>query len=148
MVCVDCSGKINNPFMVDYPKASYKSFIRSLTVYTVILAVISYVIRHWVPEIPITSSYLFIILFMFGVTLAILWLLNKSMDVKLSRFANAFMLLIFGKILFYIVIIFIYAYLNRDEAVSFIISFFIYYIFYTGFEIFVLLKINQQKENS
>ena len=131
--------------MTTNTKVSVRKFIRGLSVYTIVIALLSFIVMNWVDKIPLTPSYLFIIIFMFAITVVMLWLIGKSMEGKLSRFANVFMLLNFGKLLLYTLIIFLYAYLNREDAVSFIVSFFIYYLLYTGFEIFVLLRINQQK---
>jgi membrane protein CcdC involved in cytochrome C biogenesis len=129
------------------PTISIYRFVRGLTVYTLIIGIISYAIRHWVPELKISHAYLFILLFVYLVTLLILWLLGKSMESRLSRFANAFMLLNFGKLLLYTIAIFVYAYLNREDAVSFIITFFIYYLLFTAYEVYVLLKVNSSKRD-
>lgn len=131
--------------MPDKDPFSIPKFIRSLTIYTVVIVVLSYTLRHGFEQVALTPAYLFIILLMFAITTTILWLLGKSMDGKLSRFTNAFMLLNFGKLFLYTVIIFVYAYLNREDAIPFIISFFVYYLLFTGFEIYVLLKINRKK---
>jgi hypothetical protein len=126
---------------------SFRKNVRSLTIFTVLIALISYGVFHWVTAIPITATYLFIIVFMYVVTLLILWLLSKSMERRLSQFANAFMLMNFGKLILFSLVIFLYAWFNRTDAASFIITFFIYYLFYTGYEIVVLLNINRQSND-
>lgn len=133
--------------MPENPNTIARDFIKTLAIYSVVITLVSFAVKTWVQKLPLTSSYLFIIVFMFIVTVSILWLLDKSMNTKLSHFTNAFMLLNFGKLLLYTIIIFVYSYLNTEDAVSFIISFFVYYLLFSGFEIFVLLKINQQKNN-
>jgi len=121
----------------------FLNFFKSFTLYTTVIALISLAIYWWVPAIPISHTFLFIILFMYVLTLILLRLLVLSMQNKLSRFVNAFMLANFGKLFLYSVVIFLYAYLNRDEAVGFIVTFFAYYILFTAYEIVVLLKANK-----
>jgi hypothetical protein len=127
---------------------SIQKFIRGLTYYTLGIGIVSYGIRHFADQIPISTSYLFILIFLYMVTLAILWVLNNNLKNKLSRFANAFMLLNFGKIMLFALIMFGYAYFNREDAVSFIITFFVYYLLYTFYEVFVLLRMNRSTEEN
>lgn len=122
---------------------SFTRFIKGFTVYTAVIALISAAIYWWVPALLISPHFLYIILAMYILTLVLIKLLFMSMQDKLSRFVNAFMLVNFGKLILYSVIIFVYAYLNRASAVSFVLSFFIYYLLFTGYEIIVLLKFNK-----
>jgi len=58
-------------------------------------------------------------------------------------FANAFMLVNFGKLILFTAIILIYAWFNRSEAISFTITFFVYYLILTTYEIIALLRIQK-----
>ena len=118
----------------------YKLFVRRLTVISVLLLLISLIIFLWVPKIPITPAFPYIILFFYGFTVFIFRMLKKAKENRLSRFANTFMLVNFSKLLLFIVIILLYAYFNPSDAVAFTITFFIFYIFYTAFEVVTLLK--------
>jgi nucleoside recognition membrane protein YjiH len=80
---------------------------------------------------------------MYILTMFLISLLMKSMQNKLNRFVNSFMLLNFAKLFLYTVIIFVYAWLNRQGAVAFIMTFFTYYILITAYEIIYLLKIDK-----
>ena len=124
-------------------KGTIKSFAKSLTVYTVVILLISFALYWWVPLIPVTPSFPFVVTLMYALTLIILWVLGKSMENRMSRFANTFMLVNFGKLILYVIVIFVYAILNREDAVGFILAFFIYYLLFTAFEIVVLLRLNK-----
>ena len=124
-------------------KTSFHKLLISFTIYALTIALISSVIYIWVPSIPISHTYPYILLFIYILTLIILGLLIKSMETKLNRFINAFMLINFAKLVLYCIVIFIYAYLNREDAVGFIAVFFIYYVLFTAYEIVFLLRTNK-----
>ncbi len=124
-------------------KTTFHKFLISFTIYALAIALLSSAIYIWVPAIPISHAYPYILLFIYMLTLVILSLLIKSMENKLNRFVNAFMLLNFAKLILYTIIIFVYAYLNREDAVGFIAVFFVYYILFTAYEIVFLLRINK-----
>jgi hypothetical protein len=68
-------------------------------------------------------------------------ILVKYLDAKLTYFSNAFMLVNFGKLILFTIIIIVYAVLNRKGAISFTGTFFVYYLLLTSFEIIALLKL-------
>ena len=60
---------------------------------------------------------------------------------RVSKFVNVFMIAIGLKLIVSLIIIALYAFLNKADAVNFIISFFIIYLIFTVFEILQLLKV-------
>ena len=59
-----------------------------------------------------------------------------------------FMLLTFGKLIFFLTIILIYAFLNRDDAVQFIAAFAILYFSFTAFEVTLSLQHTKAKQKT
>lgn len=118
-----------------------KTFIFKISVLGAALGLTSTLIYYAIPAIQISPAFPYILIFLFLSTLIILLSLEKYMNKRTSQFANAIMLVNFGKLLFYGVIIFAYAYINRPDAVSFILTFFVYYFAFTVFEVFALIKI-------
>jgi len=118
-------------------------FTKGFSLYTLVIGLLSATIYFWLPSVPLSSAFLYILIFMFALTIFLTRLLVKSMENKLSRFVNAFMLLNFAKLLLYILLIFGYAWFNKAGAVSFIITFFAYYILFTAYEVVFLLKISK-----
>ncbi len=125
-------------------KTAFHKFLINFTIYSLVIALLSAIVYIWVPKIPISPQFPYIILFIYLLTVIILGQLIKSMESKLGRFVNTFMLINFGKLILYTVVIFVYAYLNREDAVGFISAFFAYYILFTAYEIFVLLNLNRK----
>ena len=121
-----------------------KNFTKKLTGLAIALGLASVAVFFWVPALTISPAFPFILLFLYLSTLFIFLALARSINKRTSQFANAVMLVNFGKLLFYALVIFVYAYLNRSDAVSFILTFFVYYFVFTGFEVFALLKIDKK----
>jgi hypothetical protein len=121
------------------------NFIKNFSLYTGAIFILSFIIQIWMPNIPISSAWLFILIFMYLFTLAAFTILVKYIYTKITYFANAFMLVNFSKLVLFSVIIFIYAWLVRDDAISFTITFFVYYLLLTTYEIVALLKLQNKK---
>jgi hypothetical protein len=122
---------------------TFIKFIKGLSALTIVLILISLLLIRFVPAIAVTPSFLYIIIFIYVITLAVFSLLLKGQQERLSHFVNLYLLVNFGKLVFYIIIIFVYAFFNRADAVSFILTFFVYYFAFTAFEIFSLLQIKK-----
>lgn len=115
-----------------------------VTLFTFLIAALSVLIQLGVPQLKITPTYPFILIFFFLATWIILLILEKSFRSKLSRFANAYMLVNFVKLLLFSAVIAVYALTNKQDAIPFVITFFVYYIFFTLFEVVELRQLNSQ----
>lgn len=118
-------------------------FLKGFTVYTLIITFLSIAIYYTLPELKITPVYLYLIAFMYAINFLLFAKLSQAIENKPNRFINAFMLLNFGKLFLYIILIAIYIFLYRNDAVSFTITFVVYYILFTIYEVTALLKIKQ-----
>jgi hypothetical protein len=116
-------------------------FLKGFTIYTLLIVLISIAIRYALPEVKITPVYLYLIAFMYAINFLLFAKLSQAIQKKPSRFINAFMLLNFGKLFLYIILVAIYMFLYRNDAISFTITFVIYYILFTIYEVTALLKI-------
>ena len=125
-------------------KNSFTIFSRSFTLFSVIILLMSLGVYLWLPGWQITPAFPYIVLFFYALSLVIFRLLDRTRQQKISRFANTYMLVNFGKLIFFTLVVIAYALTFRDDAVSFIITFFIYYLLFTTFEVIALLKGNQQ----
>ena len=117
-----------------------------LTLFTFLMALLSVSVQLGIPQIKITPVYPFILIFFFLATWLILLVLEKSFRAKTSRFANAYMIVNFIKLVLFSAVIAIYAFTNKADAVSFVITFFVYYMFFTFFEVLELRLLNHRKE--
>ncbi|HJN05130.1 MAG TPA: hypothetical protein QF480_00810 [Bacteroidales bacterium] len=122
-------------------KSKIAPFVVGFSYYSGIIFFLSLAVQLWIPDIEISNTWPFILLFIYGFTLFAFTMLVKYIDTKLSHFANAFMLVNFGKLILFSIIIIVYAWLVRDDAISFTVTFFVYYLMLTTYEIIALLKI-------
>lgn len=119
----------------------FQAFLRKLLLFTAITGLIGFLILAAVPEEYRSPAFPFILLFFFGVSFLVSHLMARSKGEKLSKFTNRFMLVTFTRLILYIGVILIYVFLvNRADAVPFVITFFLYYLAFTTFEVIEMLR--------
>jgi hypothetical protein len=122
---------------------SFNTFVKQITLLTALMLLLSILVYYFIPKIKISPAFYYILIFLFASNIGIFKLLSRSMESKLSSFANAYMIVNFGKLVFFSIIIVVYAVLNKEDAVSFMLTFFIYYFVFTIFEVISLLRIKK-----
>ena len=122
---------------------AFIKFIKGLSALAIVLVVASLLLIRFMPALSITPSFLYIIIFIYAFTLVVFRLLLKGQQDKMSHFVNLFLLVNFGKLVVYIIVMFVYAFLNRPDAVPFILTFFAYYFVFTLYEIISLLQVKK-----
>jgi len=129
-------------------KSAYLKFLQHLLIYSAILGAIAIILYLILPEL-ITPVLPFLFLFFVAITLVSYYILLRSLKSKLSRFINTFLISTIVKLILYIGIMIVYVILNRSDAVRFMITFFILYLFYTIFEVVKMISLtrsqNQEK---
>ena len=113
---------------------------------TLTLGLLTFLFTLLFSSIRVTNSYPYILAFLFLFSWAAFYITAKSMDKKVSRFANTYMIINFLKLVIFSLFLLAYAYLNKADAASFIITFFIYYIFFTTLEIMSLKQLSEIKQ--
>ncbi len=124
-------------------KKSISQFTFRLGILTLILGLLTIGFVRIFSEIHITASYPYVLIFLFLFSWAAFYITAKSMVKKISRFANTYMIINFLKLVIFSLFILAYAFLNKADAVSFIITFFVYYIFYAVLEVVGLKQLNE-----
>lgn len=119
---------------------SFPSLVRPLIYVTLPLLIIAVILRYVLPAAMYTPTLPYLVLFVFSSQVVLLRFLTKGKDSKFNRFVNRFMAGSFLKLLLYLIVILVYSYLNRHDALPFAVSFVILYLIYTVFEISVLLR--------
>ena len=125
---------------------NYIIFLKKLTIFSLLLAIPGVIAAYTLPSEYITPTLPFLYIFFYSATTIVHYLLLKISFKKPSAFTNYFMLLTFGKLLFYLSIVLAYILLYRDDAKPFVVAFLILYLFYTAFEVTQSLKQTTQKE--
>ena len=124
------------------PNNNFKKFFLQFSIYILSILALSTILYVFLPQFHINRWFWAIILFLYSIGVLSFFMLSKSMEKKLSHFANVFMILNFVRLILFTVIIFAYAFTHKNEAVSFTLTFFFYYILTTLWEIFTLKKKN------
>lgn len=126
-------------------KLNYITFLRKLIIFTIICSFIGFGIVYFLPPEFITPTLPYLFLFFFSITTLVHFILLKVSQNKATNFINIFMLLTFGKLMLFLSIILIYIFLYRNDAVPFVITFFILYVVYTTFEVVQSLAHNKSQ---
>lgn len=126
-------------------KSGYLKFLQHLLIYSAILGAIAIIFYLFLPKHFITPVLPFLFFFFTAITLISYYILLRSLKSKLSRFVNTFLLSTIFKLFLYIGIMILYVLLNRSDAVPFMITFFILYLFYTIFEVVKMIPLTRSQ---
>ncbi len=118
-------------------------FIRSLVITTVIIVIIGVIFYSVTPNEYYTVTFPYLLAFFVLASVLVYSFMLKAMEKRPARFINIFMLTTMIKLFIYMAVMITYALLNREEARSFIVTFFILYMIYTIVEVSSLLKVNK-----
>jgi H+/Cl- antiporter ClcA len=121
-------------------------FIRSLVMFTAALAVSGFVFSYFTTDL-ITKFWPLLLLLFAGITLTLVTLLFSASEKKFSRFSNTFMISSMLKILLLLILIGAYSFKFQEDAIRFSVTLLVFYLFYLGFEIFWLLKLQRSVGN-
>jgi len=119
---------------------AFNIFLKKIVIFTIIIAVLEFVLSTQLPTHFVSNSWPVIILFFLAFTVLMHRYLLKSTEGRPQKFIFSFMMITTIKILLYLGIILIYVLINRPDAVAFIGAFFLNYFLFTGFEISSVVK--------
>lgn len=124
-------------------KIPIRKFSFRIIVFSVIIAGLSLLFQWLFPQYA-TPALPFIVLFFFVITLLTLYIVLRNNDGQNGkRFVSAYMLSRTIKILSCLLFLFMYMFLNHEDAVKFAIAFLVIYFLFAIFEVFVLKKENE-----
>ena len=126
---------------------SQKSFIIQLLAISFFMEIIALGWMYAMPPAWVSPTLwimpLFFMLVTFFIHKSFLGALNKNA----RQFATRYMLITTIKLLSFLVILFTYAVVFRDDAIPFLIGFFATYLVYSGFEAVAVIKLNKNYSN-
>ena len=117
----------------------YNSFIRKLTIFSVALAAICTLLQFVLPPRMTTPAMPYILLFFILHTAFFHRLALKMIEKNLAKFNNFYLVSTMARLFLFILVILGYAWLYPADFKAFTIWFFIFYVFYTIFELSMLL---------
>lgn len=122
-----------------------KSFLIGLVCMIVLTIITTLVLKSFVPHI-VTPYWSLLILFFTVVSLTVFFTTMKVKDKNdIRKFTNFYMVLTILKLVVYLAILLLYAILMPADSKAFIITFLIYYLCFSIFETYILVK-KQKKE--
>jgi len=127
-------------------KTSSNKFTLSLFIFSAILGAIAYGLTYLLPAKYFSPVLPMLFPFFLSATAIIFFYLSKSNEHKQTSFINRFMVATSVKLLVYFVILLAYVFTHKEDAVPFIISFFIMYVAYTAFEVVAMLRYSRRKQ--
>ena len=117
-----------------------RRFFLRLIIFSMILGAIAYVLKFYLPSNYFTPVLPFLFPFFFASTMIVYFFLTKSSGKKMNRYINNFMMITFLKLMVYMAVLTAYIFTHKQDAVCFILTFFILYLAYTAFEVVGILK--------
>lgn len=121
-------------------KTPYFYFIKLLILLTSSLALVAFFLLKYFFKTGFNSFVPFVFLFYFVLTASVHFFLLKAGKKRIQRFIPAFMAATSIKLLISLAVLLIYVLTHREEAVKFIIFFFLLYLCYSTFEIISILS--------
>jgi len=118
-------------------------FIKSLIVTTAIIVIIALIFYSLTPSAYYTPVFPYLLAFFIIASVVVYHFMLKAIERRPARFVNSFMLATMLKLFAYMALMITYALINREEAMAFIVTFFILYVIYTIIEVASLLKVNK-----
>jgi hypothetical protein len=124
------------------------SFVRYLITtlsFSILVGLASFLLVITVPAVvDITPTIYFIIGYFFVLTVSFHYGLLRSMKGKPQEFVRYFMGATTFKLLIHLAVVIIYALLNREHALPFILSFFAVYFLFMIYEVRFAMNLNKQ----
>lgn len=118
----------------------YLSFIKRIFIFSVIIGLLSFLSTIALPSSYMSKSLPYLFFFFIAITCLSHYFVLNAIKERTSRFVNYFMISIFVKLIFYSILIVLYSLINAEDIIPFLITFFIYYLCFTIFELIEILK--------
>lgn len=119
-------------------------FTKQLLILATITGLVFIAVAMFLPPEFISPALPYLLVFFVAVTLISFYFIQKKLVSSPSGFVTAFMANSIIRLLLYLVVIVVYAFTYRYDAVNFIISFFILYVIFTSFEVAFFLRKKQE----
>ena len=118
--------------------ARIRQYARRLTIFGLLVFAIYMLFTLLAPGRLIPFLYLYIVPFFYVVVMISRLILEKYMDKGGNRFSNSFIIITVARFIFYVGVLMTYSFVFPDNAVAFIITFFMVYFAFTLYEVFYL----------
>jgi len=121
-----------------------KQYIIRLSVFSIIMAILSFLVIYYFFSEYELQIVPYIFFYFVGITYSMQKLLYKNLH-KNNVFVRLFMGIVGAKLLLSLTFIAIYLFFNRENALPFLILFLAYYLSFSAFELFSIMKMVKKK---
>ena len=125
--------------------STYLSFVKKSIVFTIIISIITVILYFLLPNNFMTPTLPFLLPFYFSISLISYYMQLRASQKSFVRFTSSFMMITFLKLMLLIAVLLLYVLTHRNEAIPFIIWYFVLYLCFTIFEVIYLQQINDKK---
>lgn len=115
-----------------------KSLVQ-LGLLSLLLFVISLVFQRTAPDYLLSKALLFLVPFFFLVSIISRYVIFYAMQ-KRKNLTHYFLVSTVIKFMFYLFVLIFYAFLYREDAIAFILSFFVFYLIYTLVDVISIMR--------
>jgi amino acid transporter len=126
--------------MQEKMKRAFNKFLLKTIVITGVLLTIHFLLRLFFPEMGHSQVRQWLILFFMFITNLIFYFQLMAAGRKSAKSVNIFLMTTGLKLLFFLSIIIVYVLIFTDDAVNFILDFFILYVIYSILEVTQIRK--------
>jgi len=116
-----------------------KTFIIKIISFSLILSALSFALFYLLIPQYYLQVFPFLIVFFVGLTIGMHLVLTRAGKKEIRQFSTYFMGSITAKLFIYLIFIIIYVFIDRENAVPFLLTFLCLYILFTFFETYSLL---------
>lgn len=119
------------------PFSSVKKYATGLTILLFVVGFGGYAVMQYGLKSPIAYLFPVLTLLVYLVTLVTHMILFQANTERPQKFVNMYMLSSGFKMFLYLIIMMVYAFLNKDKgtAVPFVLSFFVLYLIFTVYDV-------------
>ncbi|HOE58515.1 MAG TPA: hypothetical protein PLG54_01930 [Bacteroidales bacterium] len=124
----------------------FKHYLRKLIILSVFLAILGTILKFVLPKGIITPAMPFILIFFMAHTLVYNNMAVNMIHQNPKKFVNFYMLSTVGRLILFVLLLVLYAFLVPKDFKAFTVCFFIFYLIYTFFELSTLLPQLRKKK--
>jgi hypothetical protein len=119
----------------------FQKYAGAVVISSILIILIAVIVHFVAPNVPLSPAFPYLILFFIISSLLIFRICQQIFKKKPTRTIPNFLALSFLKFFVYIILLLAYVFLNRPDAIPFLITFFILYVVFTAIETIFILRI-------
>jgi hypothetical protein len=125
----------------------FPRLLMRLLYFSILLGLIAWGLTMILPKENITPALPYQFIFFVALTIILTFILNKAAGERFLKFLNTYLLLTTVKLLFLLLIIVIYCLKHKEDAIPFTITFFLFYVCFSIFEVVSLVSYAKRRSD-